>query len=515
MTNYKEILRLSTLRIGRQDTALACKCSRNTVTRILQLAKTAGLTWEKAHEMTVEEISKALFPSQEMQVTYKMPDYEYIHREMQRNGTTLNLLWLEYCQQCQTAGELSYKSTQFNKYYTDYIVKTKATMSLQHKPGQTMQVDWAGQSAFIVDTDSGELIKAYIFVAVLPCSGYTYVESFIDQKQESWIAAHINAYNFFTGVTRVLTPDNLKTGVVKNTRDEIIINRTYQDMAEHYGTAILPARPKTPKDKAAVESSVGVISTFILASLRNQRFLSLAELNQAIREKLWEFNHKPFQKKEGSRALAFEEEKSFLLALPNYPFEMATWKIATVQFNYHISVDYQNYSCPYEYIKQKVDVRITKNTVEIFYGGNRIASHPHLYGRQNQYSTAETHMPPNHQQYIQWNAKRFISWAEKTGPHATTVVKWFLQQKQVEQQGYKACMALLKLSDKYSPKQVEAACERALSFTMQPSLKSIQSILRLGQDRLIQKNDLCPPAPDTSLYSFTRGAKYYSAGGNR
>jgi transposase len=462
--------------------------------------------------MTTKEVSEVLFPTGETQPIFKMPDYEYVHREMQKSGATLNLLWLEYCDQCREAGEMPYKSTQFNKYYSDFLLKTKATMHLSHKPGEVMQVDWCGQTAFLIDTDTGELIKAYVFVAVLPYSSCAYVEAFLNRDQESWICAHTNAYRYFGGATRILTPDNLKTGVTKNSKDETVINRIYQEMAEHYGTAVLPARPFSPKDKGAVENTVGIVSTFILAALRNQQFFTLPELNQAIWGKLDEFNLKPFQKKTGSRASALEEEKPFLLPLPTHPFEMASWKVATVQFNYHISVESQNYSCPYEYIKQKVNVRLTKNAVEIFYDSNRIASHFRLYGRPNQYSTNEGHMPPDHQQYIQWNRKRFLSWAEKIGPHTMTVIQWFLQQYSVEQQGYKACMALLKLSDKHTPGRVEAACKRVLSFTPQPSLKSIQSVLRSGQDKLLQDDGSAPSLPDASAFGFTRGADYYGSG---
>ena len=512
MINYKEILRLHELGLNNTRIAEGCGCARSTVITTLRYAAQKGLDWQKILDWSNKELTDVLLPNADLKQAYKMPDYEYVHREMQKSGVTLNLLWLEYCDQCRESGELAYKSTQFNKHYSDFLVKTKATMRLSHKPGETMQVDWAGQTAFLVDTDTGELIKAYIFVAVLPYSNYAYVEAFLDQKQENWILAHTNAYQHFGGVTRILTPDNLKTGILKNAKDETVINRIYQEMAEHYGTAVLPARPYSPRDKGAVEGTVGIVSTFILAAVRNQQFLSLHELNQAIADKLHEFNHKPFQKKTGSRASAFEEEKPFLLPLPLYPFEMAAWKIATVQYNYHISVDHQNYSCPYEYIKQKVDVRLTNNTVEIFYDNTRIASHFRLYGRPNQYSTLETHMPPDHQQYIQWNGKRFISWAEKLGPHTVTVIQWFLQQYKVEQQGYKACMALLKLSDKYTPVRVEDACERILSFTPQPSLKSVQSVLRSGQDKLVQKDAASPPSPDTASYGFTRGTKYYDSG---
>lgn len=231
-------------------------------------------------------------------------------------------------------------------------------------------------------------------------------------NEECWITAHVNAFRYFGGVSRIIQCDNLKTGVTSHRKSEIVLNKTYIEMAEHYRTAILPCRVRSPKDKAMVEGTVGVITNFILGALRNRRFLSLYELNTAIRERLHTFNHKPFQKRDGSRASEFEEEKPFLLPLPDRPFELSEWKVATVGPNYHISVDRQNYSVPYEYIKQKVDVRMTKSTVEVFYGGNRICSHPRLYGRANQYSTTESHMPPNHQLYVQWNGDRFRRWAQ-------------------------------------------------------------------------------------------------------
>ena len=508
MTNYKEILRLSSLGIAKQDIAASCNCSRNTVRNVLNAAVEHQVVWETAQECSNQKLSSLLFPVNDSKPIYNMPDYEYIYREMQKSGVTLSLLWVEYCEQCRLTGKLPYKSTQFNKYYSDYVHKTKATMHLEHKPGETMQVDWAGQTALLIDTDTGEHIKAYVFVAVLPYSGYAYVEAFLDMKQDAWISAHVNAYRFYGGVTRILTPDNLKTGIIKNTRTETVINQSYQEMAEYYGTAIIPARPRTPKDKAFVEGSVGVVSTWIIAALRNRQFLSLHELNQAISEKLHEFNHKAFQKKDGSRAAAFEEERLFLLPLPTAPFELAIWKVATVQYNYHVSVEHMNYSCPYEYIKQQVNVRLTRSTVEIFFEGNRIASHPRLHGRPNQYSTMDVHMPPNHQEFLQWNGERFIRWAEQIGENTVTVIRLFLTAHAMEQQSYKSCMALLKLADKYSALRLEAACRKALSFTPTPSLKSIQSILKSGQDKLLEKEPEAAPSK-ASQYSFTRGAEYY------
>ena len=438
---------------------------------------------------------------------HKLPDYEYIHREMAKSGVTLSLLWNEYCEGCRLGGEIPFMYTQFCKYYRDFVSISKATMHIERKPGEQMEVDWAGQTAGIIDNITGDIIPAYVFVAALSCSGYAYVEAFLSQNQECWIAAHVNTYAYFGGVTRILIPDNLKTGVEKPDWYTPVINKTYHEMAEHYGTAVIPARVRKPKDKPFVEGTVGVISTWILAALRRQQFFSLHELNAAIREKLEEFNCKPFQKKPGSRLSVFlEEETQLLLPLPQRPFELAVWKIATVAFNYHISVEKMQYSVPYEYIKHKVEVRITKSTIEVFYGGNRICSHIRLSGHPGQYSTIPEHMPEDHRKYTQWNAGRFLSWAQGIGENTVAVVGAILASRKIEQQGYKACMALLKLADKYSVGRLENACKRALSYTPNPSFKSIQTILATGQDKISE----APPASDTSSeFGFTRGAEYY------
>jgi len=508
MTNYNEILRLKNLGINNSQIAAAIGCSRTTVIAVLKKAGEKGLTHPTTEKMSNRELANILFPSESGNLRYKMPDYDYIHREMAKSGMTLQLLWFEYCDACTDSGDIPYQLTQFKKYYRDYLVKTKATMHILRRPGELMEVDWAGQTASITDTDTGEIIPAYIFVAALPYSGYSYVEAFISQNQEAWIGGHVNAYQFFGGVTRIVVPDNLKTSVDKVTKSETILNRVYQEMAQHYETAVIPARVKAPKDKATVEGSIGIISTWILAAIRNQQFLSLRELNLAILQKLHNFNHKPFQKKEGSRAALFAEEKLFLQALPEKPYEFATWKIATTQFNYHISVDSQNYSVPFEYIKRKMDVRLTKNIVEVFCEGERICSHQRLYGRANQYSTQEAHMPPNHQKYTQWNGDRFRSWAAKIGTNTMAVIEVFLTVNKVEQQGYKACMALLKLADKFTPQRLEAACSKALFYSPRPSYKSISTILNAGQDKL-------PPEPTIqkpSEHAFVRGANYYKGG---
>ena len=504
-TNYREILRLESLGLNKTDIASAAQCARNTVSTTLARAKACGLRWPLPEGMSDKELEERLFPSAPGKVVYKMPDYAHVHREMQRQGVTLTLLWLEYCDQCKAEGAVPYQSTQFNKYYSDYLNRINATMHLNHKPGEILQVDWAGDTAAIVDPETGEIIPAYVFVATLPCSAYSYVEAFLSMDQEAWTTAHVNAFNYFGGVARMIQCDNLKTGVEKHGHQEIILNRAYQELAEHYATAIVPARVRAPKDKAAVEGTVGIISTYIIAALRNRQFFSLQELNEAVWDRLESFNHKPFQKRDGSRATAFTEEQPFLRPLPAHPYELAIWKVASVGPNYHIAVDRMNYSVPFEYIRQKVDVRVTRSAIEVFYSGNRICSHRRLYGRFNQYSTVQEHMPPEHQKYIQWNGERFVHWAAKIGGCTEAAVKAILSSYRVEQQGYKACLGLLKLADKYTPERLENACRRAFEYTPQPSYKNIQTILATGQDKIQPE----PEPPSSSQYGFTRGAEYY------
>lgn len=507
MTNYREILRLKNLGINNSQIAESMAISRPTVIATLQRAVAQGLDWQAAESLSDHELAERLFPQGNGKPGYKIPNYDYVHRELAKPGVTQQLLWFEYCDQCHASGEIPYQLTQFKTYYREYVNKTRATMHIHRTPGELMEVDWAGQTARIMDSDTGETLDAYVFVAALPYSGYAYAEAFLKRDQEAWTSAHVNAYIFFGGVTRVLVSDNLKTGVVKHTRAEIVLNKAYQELAEHYGTAILPARVRAPKDKPTVEGSVGNISTFILAAIRNQKFFTLRELNDVIRERLHAFNHKPFAKKEGSRATWFAEELAFLLPLPGNAFELATWKKATVAFNYHIEVDGRFYSVPYEYIKRQVDVRVTRNVVEVFIEGTRICSHVRGYNLRDKYTTTEAHMPLNHQEYGHWNGDRFRKWAAKIGRQTATVVESILTGYKVEQQGYRACVALLKLSDSYTPEHLETACAKALHYTPRPGYKTIQTILKSGQKKA---ESLMPTTP--SEYGFTRGADYYKGG---
>ena len=416
MTKYREIIRLTGLGFSQRDIMASCGVAQKTVVKVQKRAKELNLSWPLDDAMTDTELQRLMF-SKENKVSpnKRIPDYAYIHKELLRNGVSKKLLWTEYMEGCRANGEEPLMYSQFCYHIQQDEQKRRATMHINRKPGEQVEVDWAGASATVIDPDTGEIIKAYIFVGVMTYSQYAYVETFLDMKQKSWINAHVHMYEYFGGVARILVPDNCKTAVVHNGgfKDQQI-NKTYQEMAEHYGTAIIPARVRAPKDKPNAEGTVGNISTWITAALRDEQFFSLAELNRAIRDKLELFNQRLFQKKEGSRrSLFLGEEKPLLAPLPATRFELSDWKTATVQFNYHISVDGMLYSVPYEYIKKKVDVKVTDTTIEIFYNHNRIASHRRLKGRSGQYSTITEHMPEDHQKYLEWNGDRFRKWAER------------------------------------------------------------------------------------------------------
>ncbi|MCL2791442.1 MAG: IS21 family transposase [Desulfobulbus sp.] len=508
MTSYREILRLNSQGLSQRSIAASCGCGKGTVQRIITHAMEQGLVWPLPPEVTDERL-RQLFsaPEKPEGMSYTEPDYEHVHREMGKRGVTLSLLWSEYRTQCREVGDIPFMYSAFCEHYRTYTVRNKATMHLEHRPGEQMEVDWAGQTMAVVDNITGDAITAHVFVAVLPCSGYAYVEAFLSRNQENWIAAHVNAYQYFGGVTRILVPDNLKTGVDRVDWYTPVINKSYHEMAEHYGTAVIPARVRKPKDKPTVEGTVGVVSTWIIAALRNWKFFSLVELNEAIREKLVEFNSKPFQKKQGSRLSVFlEEEQPELQPLPDHPFELAEWKICVVAFNYHVRVDKMFYSVPYAYIKHEVSARLTHGTVEIFHDGTRIASHARRYGHPGQYSTLQEHMPEDHLKYVQWNAERFLAWAKAVGENTVAVTKSILTSRKIEQQAYRTCMTLLKLAEKYSPARLEAACKRALSYSPAPGLKSVQTILATEQDKLPEEDTSRDASAD---FAFTRGSGYY------
>lgn len=513
MTKYREILRLKSLGFSDRNIAHSCGVSRNTVTKVTKRAMEINLSWPLDFNMTDSALEKLLFPKDKSATNRRVPDFDYIRKELLRNRVNKKLLWMESCEECHMNVEEPLMYSQFCYYIQKEEEKCRATMHIQRKPGEQIEVDWARDSAYIIDPDTGEITDAWIFVGVLTYSQYAFVKAYMDEKTYNWIKAHIQMFEFFGGVTPMLVSENCTTAVNHTKSDwySTALNTTYHEMAEHYNLAIVPARVRKPKDKPNVEESVGKISTWITAALRNEQFFSLSELNAAIREKLDAYNARKFQKKECSRlSLFLGEEMPLLAPLPATPFELAEWKQATVQFNYHVAAEKMFYSVPYQYIKNKVDVRITDTTIEIFYNHKRIASHRRLYGRSGQYSTVTEHMPQDHQKYLEWNGDRFRRWADSIGINTSKVVDGILTSGRVEQQSYRSCMGLLKLAEKYSPAKLEQACTKALDYSGKPSYKSISNLLAAMKSEPDSVSDTTGiPKAEAKPHGIIRGARYY------
>ena len=506
MTKYREIIRLHGMGFSNKMIAESVPCSRNTAAKVIEAAEQQGLQWPLPDDLTDGEIGKRIFQkSEKPEPGRRMPDYEYIRKELQRNGVNRKLLWTEYLEECRATGENPLMYSQFCYLIQQEEQKRRATMHIDRKPGEQVEVDWAGDPAHIIDPDTGEVTDAWVFVGVMSYSQYAYVEAFVNERQAAWSAAHAHMFEHFGGVPRMLVPDNCSTAV-NHSNDWYTqeLNIVYHELAEHYGTAIVPARIRKPRDKPNAEGSVKTVSTWIIAALRNETFFSLAELNEAIRKKLDAYNKRDFQKKDFSRDILFHrEELPLLKPLPAYPYEVAEIREATVMFNYHVSFESMMYSVPYQYLKKKVTLRITSTTVEIFDGTERIASHKRLYGRKGQYDTIAEHMPVNHQAYNEWTGDRFKRWAEKIGPSTLKTIESILSSTDVEQQSYRSCRGLLKLAEKYSRAKLEATCERALTFSAKPSYKSVKTILTATADSLPE------PEEKPNEYGLTRGAEYY------
>ncbi len=510
MVNYREILRLRSLEHSQRQVAVSARCSRDTVSAVYKLADAHGLEWPLPDDWSNERIRDVFYPATVVS-RRRMPDCAAMFEEMAKPGVTLTLLWAEYCEQCHNEQAIPLKYTQFCDYYRKYVNTTKATMRIKRKPGEILEVDWAGTTLAVYDSCTGEVTPAYLFAAVLACSQYGYAEVFPTMESTNWISGHVHAYEFFGGVTRMVVPDNLKASITSHTKQGVILNRTYADMAEHYGTCVLPARPKKPRDKASVESAINVFTTWILAALRQYKAFSFPELNSAVREKLDEINHKPFQKRPGNRVTAFlDKEKTYLMPLPPSPYEIAVWSKAMIQPDYTVTIDANQYSVPFILIGYEVDIRTNSRTIEVFFQGSRVASHIRRHERLKDPVILPEHMPDNHRQYLAYHSDNFRDWASNVGPSTLVVIQWFLASGKVEQQGYKSCTRLMKLADRHSAVRVEDACHRALLYTPEPSIKTIETILKTGQDRVKQSTET-PRSSNT--YALIRGSEYF--GGKR
>ena len=511
MVNYKDILRLNSQAHSQRQIAKSVHCSRDTVSAVLVAAKAVGLSWPLDDNTSSQDIQALLFPERQKSVsTYQEPNYAHIHKELSHHNVTLTLLWSEYCATCHNTGTTPYMYTQFCEKYRRWARITKATMRITHKPGEAMQVDWAGTTIPYFDSITGDESAAYIFVAVLPCSCYAYVEACNDMKSENWLICHAHAYNYFGGVTRLLIPDNLKTGVTKNTRYETQINRSYQELATHYNTAIVPARVRKPQDKSMAEGTVKFASTWIVAAMRNQKFFTIQEVQRAVSEKLDELNDRPFQKREGSRKRAYlEEEQSFMLPLPATRYEPAIWTQATIGSDYLVTDGKNKYSVPFDLIGEQVQVRLTRDIIEIFLRGGRVASHPRKFVAQRDPIILQTHMPDQHRKYLNYNSDDFTKWSTSIGDKTTAVIQCFLTVGTVPEQGYKACASLTKLAERYGKERLEHACGQALAYAATPTIRLIGTLLKNKQETRLEK----PTSEPTNTYAITRGAAYYSKGG--
>ena len=506
MRKIREVLRLKYGQ-GRSNSQISqsCNISRSTVRDYLFRAERAGLSWPLPPELDDNGLEHLLFPcSQGVPATERrLPSMEYLHKELKRKGVTLQLLWYEYKENHPEG----YQYSQFCELYRRWASKLDLSLRQEHRAGEKLFVDYAGDTIPLINPQTGEITEAQLFVAVLGASNYTFAEASHSQELPCWINSHIHTFEYIGGVTEIVVSDNLKSGVNKACRYEPDLNPTYHDMAQHYGTSIIPARPVKPKDKAKVEAGVGLAKRWILAALRNRTFFSLQELNQAIREKLTILNNRKFQKLNTTRAELFKTiEKPALKPLPSQTYELARWKKATVNIDYHVEYDRHCYSVPYQLVREHVELRVTASTIEVLFKNRRVASHRRSY-RQGGFTTEKAHRPKSHQKYLEWTPSRIIRWAGENGPHTRELVAKIIESKPHPEQGYRSCLGIIRLAKKYSPERLEDACQRALKVKAF-SYKSVNSILKNKLDQQALPFEEAVPTKTVSHHNI-RGSGYY------
>jgi transposase len=509
MRKLKEILRLRfEAGLSYRQIAAAAQVSVGVAAKYVAQAERAGLTWPLPENQDEAALARLLGQNPDVPTRlsrYAVPDGAALHQELKKKGVTLQLLWEEYRARYP---EHAYRYAQFCVHYRTYRDSLARSLRQTHRAGEKLFVDYAGQTVPVVDGDSGEIHTAQIFVAVLGASNYTYAEATWTQQLPDWIGSHVRAFTFLGGVTALLIPDNLKSGVTRACRYEPELNPTYADLAAHYGVAVIPARPYKPKDKAKVEVGVQIVERWILARLRHQTFFSLAALNGAIGALLKNLNDRPFKKLPGCRRSAFEAlDRPALKPLPATAYVYAEWKKARVSIDYHIEIDRHYYSVPHALVKRELDVRLTQTTVECLHQGKRVASHARSRKR-GAHTTVADHMPKSHRKHLDWTPGRFLNWALTIGPATRDLVRWQLTHKPHPEMGYRACLGLLNLARRYSKERLEAACARALAIGS-PTRKSVVSILERNLDR----EPLPAPAPAAALpdHANVRGPAYYQS----
>lgn len=504
MRKISEVLRLRyELKRSLRDIARSLNIGTTSVSDYLARARAAEVEWPLPEDMSEEDLFNKLFlPSKNTTQKRPLPDWEWVYQELRKKGVTLQLLWREYREIHPTG--LSY--TQFCERYRAYTKATTPVMRQIHKGGEKTFVDYAGMTVPWIDLKTGEIHEAQIFVGSLGASQFTFVEATATQSIPDWIQSHIRMWEFFGGVSEIVVPDNLKSGVTKAHRYDPDINVNYQHVGEHYGFAIVPARVAEPKDKAKVENAVGCIERQILASMRHMTFVSIAEINAAIKPRLIEFLQKSFQKMKMSRQSLFEAvDKPFLKPLPPEKYQYAEWKHAKVHIDYHFLFDDHYYSVPYKHIHHEVEVRATATSVECFYQGKRIASHVRSHFKYK-HSTLKEHMPPAHRAQAEWTPERMKRWANKIGPNTMKFIERLIASRAFPEQSYRTCLGVLRLGSRYGEDRLEKACAIACESGI-TRYQQIEAILKNKIDTLPHSH-----ASNTSVitsHENIRGSDYY------
>jgi transposase len=507
MRMVREILRLAMGQgLSRRQVGAALGIPFTTVSDHLRRAQEAGLGWPLPVEMDDQALEAALFHKDPAPPTQMrpVPDWSEVQRELRRPGVTLMLLWMEYRERHPDG----YAYSQFCLHYGRFQKTVDLVMRQDHKAGKKLFVDFPGERLPIYDRRSGAVsFEAELFVAVLGASNYLYAEAVSSQQLQPFVMAHVHAFEEFGCVPEIVVCDNLRSGVKKAHRYEPDLNATYQDMAEHFQIAIIPARPRKPRDKAKVESGVLLAERWILARLRNRRFHSLAEANAVIRELVGWINDRPFKKMPGTRRELFESlERPVMRPLPAIRYEFATRRIGLkVSIDYHVE-DFANrhyYSVPHQLVGQRVDLRLTATTVEVFHKHRRVASHLRSY--KPGHTTDAAHMPESHRRHAEWTPSRIIRWAETQGPSTAGLCKAILESRPHPEQGYRSCLGIIRLAGRYGTERLEAACARALKARAL-SYRSVESILRHG----LESEPLSAPSSRTHRrHQNLRGPTYY------
>ena len=510
MRKIREVLRLHALGLKQHQIARSCAIVQSTVHRYLKLAEAAGLRWPLPDDLNELKIDQLLFGKRAAPPSRRLhppPDFAAIHEELQgHKDLTLELLWQEYK---QAGGGYAY--SRFCDLYREWSRNQNYTLRQEHTPGEKLFVDYAGATIPVHDSETGTIHLAAIFVAALGFSSYTFAEATWSQELPCWIGSHIRAFEFFGGLPRLVVPDNPRTGVTKACRYEPDLNPTYHDMAAHYAVAVLPARPRKARDKAKAENAVQVVQRWIVSALRKRTFFSLAELNQAIAELLLRVNHKPFRKRQGTRASLFAAfDQPALRPLPAERFEIGVWRKLKVDLDYHLPAEGHFYSVPYQLVGQPVEIRVTAATVEIFHAGVRVTSHARCFAATERAITIPEHRPKAHQKYLEWTPSRLLSWAEAAGPHTAELFRQILAAKPHPEMGYRACLGLVRLGGKHSTERLEAAAVRALHFGAY-SFASVDSILRLHLETEPLPGVAASSLPAGIVHANIRGAAYFDA----